>query len=167
VDDESGLTMTESVERAVGWAGLHGVRQFQFFGIPSRQVWRELRRLACQLQRNPDGPQKLKDPAMDSVMVAADAGCFASYITQQGGVLIPRKDYVVRTAYAIADKPNDYGETGIQIYGIWSPLIGETSRICTHPDNWTLVRKQPEPKDNAPEPGFDVDLPGGFAAPWT
>ncbi|EBF0867824.1 replication endonuclease [Salmonella enterica] len=167
VDDESGLPMTESVERAVGWAGLHGVRQFQFFGIPSRQVWRELRRLACQMARTPDGPQKLKDPAMDDVLVAADAGCFASYITKQGGVLIPRKDYVVRTAYDVADRPNDYGETGLQIYGIWSPHIGEHSRICTHPDNWTLVRKQPEPKDNAPEPGFAVDLSGGFAAPWT
>ncbi|MGF2651557.1 replication endonuclease [Serratia marcescens] len=167
VDDESGLVMTESVERAVGWAGLHGVRQFQFFGIPSRQVWRELRRLACQMARTPDGPQALPDPAMDDVLVAADAGCFASYITKQGGVLIPRKDYVVRTAYAIADRPNDYGETGLQIYGIWSPLIGEPSRICTHPDNWTLVKKQPEPKDHAPEPGVDVDLPGGIAAPWT
>ncbi|ELK9808120.1 replication endonuclease [Salmonella enterica] len=167
VDDESGLTMAESVERAVGWAGLHGVRQFQFFGIPSRQVWRELRRLACQMERNPDGPQKLKDPAMDNVLVAADMGCFASYIMKQGGVLVPRKDYVVRTAYDIADRPNDYGETGIQIYGIWSPLIGPESRICTHPDNWTLIKKQPKPKDNAPEPGFAVDLPGGFAAPWT
>lgn len=167
VDNESGLAMAESVERAVGWAGLHGVRQFQFFGIPSRQVWRELRRLACQLQRNPQGPQKLKDPAMDNVMLAADAGCFASYITKQGGVLIPRKDYVVRTAYDIADKPNDYGETGLQIYGIWSPHLGEASRICTHPDNWTLVKKQPKPKDDAPEPGSEVDLPGGFAAPWT
>lgn len=26
--------MTESVERAIGWARLHRVRQFQFFGIP-------------------------------------------------------------------------------------------------------------------------------------
>ncbi|HIF3242134.1 TPA: replication endonuclease [Salmonella enterica] len=167
IDDESGLTMAESVERAVGWAGLHGVRQFQFFGIPSRQVWRELRRLACQMARNPDGPQQLKDPAMDDVLVATDAGCFASYIMKQGGVLIPRKDYVVRTAYAIADKPNDYGETGIQIYGIWSPLVGPESRICTHPDNWELVKKQPKPKGDAPEQGFAVDLPGGFAAPWT
>lgn len=167
IDDESGLTMAESVERAVGWAGLHGVRQFQFFGIPSRQVWRELRRLACQMERNPDGPQKLKDPAMDNVLVAADMGCFASYIMKQGGVLVPRKDYVIRTAYDIADKPNDYGETGIQIYGIWSPFIGPESRICTHPDNWTLIKKQPKPKDDAPEQGFEVDLPGGFAAPWT
>lgn len=167
VDKESGLTMAESVERAVGWAGLHGVRQFQFFGIPSRQVWRELRRLACQMERNPKGPQKLKDPAMDNVLVAADVGCFASYIMKQGGVLVPRKDYVIRTAYDIADKPNDYGETGIQIYGIWSPLIGEESRICTHPDNWELVKKQPKPKGSAPEQGFDVDLPGGIAAPWT
>lgn len=88
IDNESGLLMAESVERAVGWAGLHRVRQFQFFGIPSRQVWRELRRLACQMARNPDGPQRLTRPDMDEVLAAADAGCFASYIMKQGGVLI-------------------------------------------------------------------------------
>ncbi|TNL01528.1 replication protein, partial [Kosakonia cowanii] len=166
-DDESGLPMTESVERAVGWAGLHGVRQFQFFGIPSRQVWRELRRLATQMARNPKGPQCLPDPAMDAVLAAADAGCFASYIMKQGGVLVPRKNHVIRTAYDISDTPNDYGETPLQIYGIWSPAAGEDSRVCTHPDNWTLVRKAPEQPGASPSPGVDPDVQGGPAAPWT
>ncbi len=165
IDDESGKTMAESVERAIGWARLHRVRQFQFFGIPSRQVWRELRRLACQMARNPQGPQRLENEAMDAVLAAADAGCFASYIEKQGGVLVPRKDYLIRTAYDLADELNDYGEQGVQIYGIWSPLIGESSRVCTHPDNWKLVRRKPETEDSAREKDFD--LQGGPAAPWT
>ncbi|EGD9966459.1 replication endonuclease [Shigella sonnei] len=165
IDDESGKTMAESVERAIGWARLHRVRQFQFFGIPSRQVWRELRRLASQMARNPEGPQRLKDDAMDAVLAAADAGCFATYIEKQGGVLVPRKDYLIRTAYDLADELNDYGEQSVQIYGIWSPLIGESSRVCTHPDNWKLVRRKPEAEDSARENGFD--LQGGPAAPWT
>ncbi|EES1846135.1 replication endonuclease [Escherichia coli] len=165
VDHETGKSMAESVERAIGWARLHRVRQFQFFGIPSRQVWRELRRLASQMARNPEGPQRLKDDAMDAVLAAADAGCFATYIEKQGGVLVPRKDYLIRTAYDLADELNDYGEQSVQIYGIWSPLIGESSRVCTHPDNWKLVRRKPEPENNAHENGFD--LQGGPAAPWT
>ncbi|EFH3940610.1 replication endonuclease, partial [Escherichia coli] len=165
VDHETGKSMTESVERAIGWARLHRVRQFQFFGIPSRQVWRELRRLASQMARNPEGPQRLKDDAMDAVLAAADAGCFATYIEKQGGVLVPRKDYLIRTAYDLADELNDYGEQSVQIYGIWSPFIGESSRVCTHPDNWKLVRRKPEAEDSARENGFD--LQGGPAAPWT
>ncbi|HAW1021971.1 TPA: replication endonuclease [Escherichia coli] len=165
VDHESGKSMAESVERAIGWARLHRVRQFQFFGIPSRQVWRELRRLASQMARNPEGPQRLKDDAMDAVLAAADAGCFATYIEKQGGVLVPRKDYLIRTAYDLADELNDYGEQSVQIYGIWSPLIGESSRVCTHPDNWKLVRRKPEAEDSARENG--LDLQGGPAAPWT
>ncbi|END2528092.1 replication endonuclease, partial [Escherichia coli] len=165
VDHETGKSMAESVERAIGWARLHRVRQFQFFGIPSRQVWRELRRLASQMARNPEGPQRLKDDAMDAVLAAADAGCFATYIEKQGGVLVPRKDYLIRTAYDLADELNDYGEQSVQIYGIWSPLIGESSRVCTHPDNWKLVRRKPEQEGSAHENGFD--LQGGPAAPWT
>lgn len=125
-------------------------------------MWRELRRLASQMARNPEGPQRLKDDAMDAVLAAADAGCFATYIEKQGGVLVPRKDYLIRTAYDLADELNDYGEQSVQIYGIWSPLIGESSRVCTHPDNWKLVRRKPETEDSARENGFD--LQGGPAA---
>ncbi|WP_370550928.1 replication endonuclease [Edwardsiella tarda] len=166
-DNESGKEMAETVENAIGWAGLHGVRQFQFFGIPSRQVWRELRRLACQMARTPDGPQRLPDPAMDNVLACADAGDFAAYIMAQGGVLIPRRDYVVRTAYDIADTENDYGETPIQIYGIYSPMLGDASRICTHPDTWKLVKKAAPATSPAAQPGESVDVSGGPAAPWT
>ncbi|EON4284747.1 replication endonuclease, partial [Escherichia coli] len=106
VDKESGKTMAETVENAIGWAGLHRIHQFQFFGIPPRQVWRELRRLAGQMARNPAAPQRLDHDDIDAILAAADVGCFATYITRQGGVLIPRNTYLVRTAYETAEEAN-------------------------------------------------------------
>ncbi|HHH0533483.1 TPA: replication endonuclease, partial [Yersinia enterocolitica] len=164
---ETGKPLGDMVENAVAWASLHRVRQFQFFGIPSRQAYRELRLLAGQLQRKlkpKKGAQLLPDKKMDDVLAAADAGCFATYIHHQGGVLIPRKYHTVRTAYAIADVANDYGEHGTQIYGIWSPRLGEESRVCTHSDNWKMVTKpgndnQPNSDRNAGA-GFDVSPNG-------
>jgi hypothetical protein len=170
VSHDSGKSMAETVEHAIAWASLHRVRQFQFFGIPSRQAYRELRRLAGQLTRQgKDGKktQRLADKAMDDVMSAADAGCIATYITTQGGILTPRSDHVVRTAYIEADKPNDYGEHGTQVYGVWSPRLGNESRICTHVDNWQRVKKSISADGGAGRQSSDVDLQGGTAAPWT
>lgn len=165
VSDESGKKLSETIENVVAWASLHRVRQFQFFGIPSRQTYRELRLLAGQLQRklNPKkGAQLLADKTMDNVLAAADAGCIATYIIHQGGVLIPRKYHSVRTAYALSDTPNPYGEHGTQIFGIWSPRLGEESRICTHTENWKMVRKtnsdNSQTKPGNAGAGLDLDL---------
>ncbi|EQC2759828.1 replication endonuclease [Escherichia coli] len=163
-DKESGKTMAETVENAIGWAALHRIHQFQFFGIPPRQVWRELRRLAGQMARNPAAPQRLDHDDIDAILAAADVGCFATYITRQGGVLIPRNTYLVRTAYETAEETNDYGEFPQRIYGVRAPSLGERYIICTHPDTWKLVRRKPENEDRTDE-GFDPEC--GFAAPWT
>jgi len=37
---------------------------------------------------------------------------------KQGGVLIPRKNHLIRTVYELNDKPGTYGDHGIRIYGI-------------------------------------------------
>ncbi|QGH60764.1 replication endonuclease [Serratia proteamaculans] len=170
LDHESGKNMADTVEHAVAWASLHRVRQFQFFGIPSRQTYRELRLLAGQMSRigiTGKKKRRLTDKAMDDVLSAADAGCIATYILKQGGVLSPRCDHVVRTAYHEADKLNDYGEINMQIYGVWSPQLGDESRICTHTDNWQLVRKSKSATGEADRPGLDLDRQGGPSAPWT
>lgn len=76
---------------------------------------------------------------------------------KQGGVLVPRKHHLVRTAYELNDEPSAYGDHGIRIYGIWSPII--EGRICTHAMKWKMVRKavdvQEAPADQ------------GACAPWT
>lgn len=181
ISKETGKSLKDTVENVTAWASLHRVQQFRFFGIPSRQAYRELRLLAGQLNRKQDpqqprkpGSQLLADKQMDAVLAAADVGCFATYINKQGGVLVPRKYHVVRTAYTLADKPNTYGDHGTQIYGIWSPRLGYDSRICTHTSDWQMVRKTASALPNTASGatggehvGFDFDLQGGPSAPWT
>ncbi|WP_145491545.1 replication endonuclease [Yersinia rohdei] len=180
VGKETGQPLGEDTERAVAWASLHGVQQFRFFGIPSRQAYRELRLLAGQLQRQAKPEQGkwkqvLPNKEMDDVLAAADAGCMATYILKQGGVLKPRKDHLIRTAYIESETPNDYGEHGTKIYGVWSPSLGEESRICTHTDNWKMVRKtgSDDSQTKASEAaaavdlGVDFDVRGGGIAPRT
>lgn len=67
---------------------------------------------------------------------------------KQGGVLVPRKYHLIRTAYEINEEPTAYGDHGIRIYGIWSPIT--EGKICTHAVKWkwfvrplTFRRRQP------------------------
>lgn len=161
ISKETGRSLRDNAEHVNAWASLHRVQQFRFFGIPGRQAYRELRLLAGQAARQQAdkkaGAPVLDNPRLDAVLAAADAGCFATYIMKQGGVLVPRKHHLVRTAYELNDEPSAYGDHGIRIYGIWSPVI--EGRICTHAMKWKMVRKavdvQEAPADQ------------GACAPWT
>ncbi|QDX29609.1 replication endonuclease [Dickeya poaceiphila] len=149
LDNETGKPLRETAKFAMAWASQHNIRQFQPFGLPPVTVWRELRRLANQLtaaQKESGtfkrGAAQLVDPAMDAVLASADAGCFATYIEKQGGVLIPRERYTVRIAYEDADEQNTYGETPEKIFGVFSPRLGAISRICTRLIKWKIRKKQ-------------------------
>lgn len=161
VSKETGRSLRDSAEHVTAWASLHRVQQFRFFGIPGRQAYRELRLLAGQAGRaqgdKKAGAPVLENPRLDAVLAAADAGCFATYIMKQGGVLVPRKHHLVRTAYELNDEPSAYGDHGIRIYGIWSPII--EGRICTHVIKWKMVRKAVDVQEAAADQGA--------CAPWT
>ncbi len=77
--------------------------------------------------------------------------CFATYIMKQGGVLVPRKYHLIRTAYEINEKPTAYGDHGIRIYGIWSPIA--EGKICTHAVKWKMVRKAVDVQGGGSRPG--------------
>ncbi|HBR1186980.1 TPA: replication endonuclease [Klebsiella pneumoniae] len=161
ISKETGKSLRDSAEHVSAWASLHRVQQFRFFGIPGRQAYRELRLLAGQAARQQAdkkaGAQVLDNPRLDAVLAAADAGCFATYIMKQGGVLVPRKHHLVRTAYELNDEPSAYGDHGIRIYGIWSPIV--EGRICTHAMKWKMVRKVVGVQEAAADQGA--------SAPWT
>lgn len=161
VSKETGRSLRDSAEHVTTWASLHRVQQFRFFGIPGRQAYRELRLLAGQAGRSQGdkkaGAPVLENPRLDAVLAAADAGCFATYIMKQGGVLVPRKHHLVRTAYELNDEPSAYGDHCIRIYGIWSPIV--EGRICTHAIKWKMVRKAVDVLEAAADQGA--------CAPWT
>lgn len=165
LDTETGKPLNETAKYAMAWASLHRIRQFQPIGQPPVTVYRELRKLSNQLTAQQKiantfkrGAALLSDPAMDAVCAAADVGCFASYINYQGGVLIPRKDYVVRLAYQPADEMNDYCEITEKVYGVWSPRLGEASRICTRLVKWTIRAKASQKTGADDAAGLGVDL---------
>ena len=161
ISKETGKSLRDSAEHVSAWASLHRVQQFRFFGIPGRQAYRELRLLAGQAARAQDGKKAgapvLENARLDAVLAAADAGCFATYIVKQGGVLVPRKHHLIRTAYELNDEPGTYGDHGIRIYGIWSPIV--EGRICTHAMKWKMVRKAVDLQEAAADQGA--------RAPWT
>ncbi len=148
LDDETGKPLNETARYAMAWASLHRIRQFQPLGQPPVSVYRELRKLSNQLTNQRKiantfkrGAALLADPEMDAVCAAADVGCFATYILRQGSVLIPRENYVVRLAYQPADEMNAYCEIPEKVFGVWSPRLGEGSRICTRLVKWTIRAK--------------------------
>ncbi|HHL2822266.1 TPA: replication endonuclease [Citrobacter murliniae] len=165
LDDETGRPLNETAKYAMAWASLHRIRQFQPIGQPPVTVYRELRKLSNQVTAQKKiantfkrGAPLLADPAMDAVCAAADVGCFATYIIRQGGVLIPRKDYVVRLAYQPAEEMNDYCEIPEKVYGVWSPRLGEISRICTRLVKWKIRAKSTATTGAKSGPGQGVDL---------
>ncbi|MGO2461626.1 MAG: replication endonuclease [Ewingella sp.] len=174
-DHDTGKPLKETARLAMAWASRHRIRQYQPIGTPPVTVWRELRKLNNQLVGNlikaesyKRGQKLLPDTAMDAVMSAADAGCFATYIMRQGGVLIPRDSYVVRLAYEDGKKPNAYGEITEKIFGIFSPRLGEDSRVCTRLKTWTIVAKQKtQPAAEQHEAMEILTLPDGPAVPWS
>lgn len=161
ISKETGKSLRDSAEHVSAWASLHRVQQFRFFGIPGRQAYRELRLLAGQAARaqgdKKAGAPVLENARLDAVLAAADAGCFATYIMKQGGVLVPRKHHLIRTAYELNDEPGTYGDHGIRIYGIWSPIV--EGRICTHAMKWKMVRKAVDVQEAIADQGA--------CAPWT
>lgn len=165
VSKETGKSLRDSAEHVTAWASLHRVQQFRFFGIPGRQAYRELRLFASQATRamktSKPGAPVLMDPKLDAVLAAADVGCFATYIMKQGGVLVPRKNYLIHTAYEPTVEPGTYGDHGIRIYGIWSPITGKENKICTHVHTWKMVKKTPA------NPGAESAAQGDPVAPWT
>ncbi|HAS1014279.1 replication endonuclease [Enterobacter roggenkampii] len=175
LDDETGKPLNETAKYAMAWASLHRIRQFQPLGQPPVSVYRELRKLSNQLTNQRKiantfkrGAAMLADPEMDAVCAAADVGCFATYILRQGGVLIPRENYVVRLAYQPADEMNAYCEIPEKVFGVWSPRLGEGSRICTRLVKWTIRAKSKATTGAKGGPGLGVAvLPSPTGDAWS
>ncbi|MDI5984907.1 replication endonuclease [Halomonas sp. M4R5S39] len=92
--DAYGHDLTTSAPRIEAWAATWGIRQFQFFGLPSVTVWRELRRLrdpaalvAWLTEREPGEDAML---AASELRRTADRGEWAGFLRAMGGPMTKR-----------------------------------------------------------------------------
>lgn len=145
-DENPNLSLKENAQRVRAWASLWGIRQFQFYGIASISVWRELRRLVTG---------QAEDEIIEKARAVADVSCFASYIEIQGGAMAMRKDQPIKLSY-IETEPNKYGETRQKIEGVKNEI--SFKKVLTRLKRWAIT-KAPVSRSETQE--------SATRAPWT
>ncbi|WP_413114133.1 replication endonuclease, partial [Thaumasiovibrio sp. DFM-14] len=108
-DNKTSLSGIEAAERIVAWARVNGIRQFQFFGLPSVTTWRELRKIKADLSQD----EKLNDLdevqrfAVEQCRRAAHASDWAAFCHAMGGIFVKRS---VRPIYPHYHVPQIFDE---------------------------------------------------------
>ncbi|SES32741.1 Bacteriophage replication gene A protein (GPA) [Vreelandella subterranea] len=95
--DSYGHDLNSSAPRIESWAAVWGIRQFQFVGLPSVTVWREIRRLNDKHLDELDNWEKATRPEariaarFEQIRKAANSGQWDQFLRLMGGPNLPRK----------------------------------------------------------------------------
>ncbi|WP_235893752.1 replication endonuclease [Limnobaculum xujianqingii] len=79
--------------------------------------------------------------AFSCVLSAADASDWMGYTQSQGGAYVKRDELIVRLSYEVKEQASQYGDDVQRINGVYCPLSGRESFVCTRDKQWTIVRK--------------------------
>lgn len=143
--DESGRPISDDCRRAVAWARLHGIRQFQQIGGPAVTLWRELRRV-----RKPSDCPPLEALRLTAEGTDESPPSWAAFVAELGGIgpclkasraLFDKAEPRHRdTAGRVVLRLTRWGELpAFQVIGlriIWRDRI---RRLATHVHVWVLV----------------------------
>ena len=166
--DKYGKPLESSAPRIEAWAGVWGIRQFQFIGLPSVTVWREMRRITGDKQalmrewEQTFGYANSVIELMAAMRDACDNSEWDRYINLMGGPCTPRKDQPVRPWVEVRlderspdyVSHNGYGETCEVRYGV----VVKGSQYMTRFYKWTV---RPASKRKG------VEESDATASPWT
>ncbi|AVI66963.1 replication protein [Shewanella sp. WE21] len=130
LDLESGQTIEAASARVAAWASRYGIRQYQFYGAESVQVWRELRRLKV-------GPQS---PEIEAARAAA---CSSDW----KGFEEAMKHAQLSLNYEVTPEGNQYGEATKRVQGINGIAFGEKRLIITRGERWKLRKATEDERD--------------------
>lgn len=130
-DEVEGLSFKDNASRVRAWASCWGIRQFQFYGVSSIGVWRELRRLA---------KGQCGDAVIEKVRVGADLGDYAFYLDQQGGGGATRDQWKIKLVYEDTEE-NKYGQVNKRIVGVRNTLKDVAEWVKTRLKKWGFVPK--------------------------
>lgn len=100
--DRYGHELNSIAPRIESWAAVWGIRQFQFVGLPSVTVWREIRRLneqhidELESWEQATRPDKRIAGRLEQIRKAANAGQWDQFLRLMGGPNLPRKQRPVK-----------------------------------------------------------------------
>ncbi|WP_280570670.1 replication endonuclease [Chromohalobacter sp. 296-RDG] len=178
--------LSEIAPRIEAWAATWGIRQFQFVGLPSVTVWREVRRLTERQEQQLADWEAATRPAptaaerFHAIRQAANAGQWDVFLRLMGGPNTPRKDRPVRpwTVQRMDPKRDEFshatgeinsdiqaqGRYGEPVKATWGLVArdhkGREAEYLTRVYRWEV-----RPKQRAA--GAGSSGPGEAGAPWT
>ncbi|MCK0745026.1 replication endonuclease [Chromohalobacter nigrandesensis] len=165
--DHYGHDLTSSAPRIEAWAATWGIRQFQFYGLPSVGVWRELRRLTTDADVEAWEQATRPEPEAAAILGELRRAClgnqWAEFLRLMGGPMTKRDDQPARPwRFEKLDDTGRYGDPVPATYGVAVSSQVGTAEYLTRLYRWTVERK---PSDA----GFDFEKlgVGGSAAAWT
>ncbi len=149
--DDYGELASVTCHRVAAWAGVHGIRQFNFCKCPPVGVYRELRKLDANREEHVQNWQKTQNASdhtkqlLALARAAADAGDFFGYLQSQGGVARRREDYPLQLwkmdKYDIEAGRPQIGRYGEAVEGTFGLQLSNF-QILTKFYRWTISQLQ-------------------------